>query len=57
LIAASGITHEFRTTLVRPLLTDTDIETLRRALPSGSPYNVQPFVPEMAADPDLRLAS
>lgn len=57
LIAASGIGHEFRTTLVRPLLTETDIEAIRRALPPASSYKVQPFVPELAVAPGLRLAS
>jgi len=57
LIAASGLPHEFRTTFVRPLLTDSDMEALRRALPPGSPYRVQAFVPELAADPCLRRAS
>ncbi len=54
LIAASGIEHEFRTTLVRSLLTDSDIGILRLTLPPASPYKVQPFVPELAADPGLR---
>ena len=57
LIAASGIGHEFRTTFVRPLLTGADIEVLRHALPPASPYKVQSFVPELAVDPGLRLAS
>jgi pyruvate formate lyase activating enzyme len=57
LIAASGIKHEFRTTFVRPLLTDADIEIIRRILPPASPYKVQPFVPDLAMDPGLRLAS
>jgi pyruvate formate lyase activating enzyme len=57
LIAASGLPHEFRTTFVRSLLADSDIEALRRALPPGSPYRVQAFVPELAADPCLRRAS
>jgi pyruvate formate lyase activating enzyme len=57
LIAASGIRHEFRTTFVRPLLTGEDLEAVRSALPPGSPHRVQAFVPELAADPRLRLAS
>jgi pyruvate formate lyase activating enzyme len=57
LIAASGIGHEFRTTFVHPLLTDADIEVLRRTLPPASPYTIQSFRPELAVDPGLRMAS
>jgi len=57
LIASSGIEHQFRTTAVPALLADRDIEAIRRALPPASPYRVQPFVPELAMDPSLRLAS
>jgi pyruvate formate lyase activating enzyme len=57
LIAGSGVEHEFRTTWVRSLLTEADLAALRSILPPGSPYRVQPFVPELAADPGLRLAS
>jgi pyruvate formate lyase activating enzyme len=56
LIAASGLSHEFRTTWVRPLLTDADLAALRSALPATSPHRVQPFVRELATDPGLRLA-
>ncbi len=57
LIAHSGLEHEFRTTWVRSLLTEEDLAALRSTLPPGSPHRVQPFVPELATDPGLRLAS
>ncbi len=56
LIAASGIEHEFRTTFVQPLLQALDLEEIRTALPAGSVHRVQPFVPELAADPGLQRA-
>lgn len=53
-IVLSGLPHEFRTTLVRPLLSDRDIEEIRRIIPSGSPHRLQTFRPENALDPTLR---
>ncbi len=43
LIAASGITHHFRTTAVAALLTPTDLEEIRRLVPAGSPHKIQQF--------------
>ncbi len=56
IIASSGIPHLFRTTRVPDLLTGEDMQQIRASLPSGSPYQVQPFIPELARDPDLRRA-
>jgi pyruvate formate lyase activating enzyme len=54
IIAQSKLPHQFRTTFVRPLLTDSDIETIRCGIPVGSTYRVQKFRSENAFDPALR---
>jgi pyruvate formate lyase activating enzyme len=54
LIGGSGIPHEFRTTVVRPLLTDHDILSIRELVPAGSQYTLQEFNPENAFDEALR---
>lgn len=54
IIAGSALPHEFRTTWVRPLLSEDDIETIRRIIPPGSPYKQQDFRPAHALDPNLR---
>ena len=56
LVAASGVDHEFRTTFVRPLLADDDLEQIRRSLPPSSRHKVQDFIAPLALDPGLRLA-
>lgn len=55
IISGSGLPHEFRTTVVPALLTPEDVEAIRRALPAGSPHRTQPFRPEHALDPRLRV--
>ena len=57
LIAASGLDHEFRTTVVEPLLSPRDIEAIKAMVPAGSPHRWQKFRPEMALDPALRAPS
>lgn len=54
LIARSGIAHEFRTTVVKPLLSESDIHAIREMVPVGSPHTLQDFNPEHAYDPALR---
>ncbi|HUV37920.1 MAG TPA: anaerobic ribonucleoside-triphosphate reductase activating protein [Patescibacteria group bacterium] len=54
LIARSGISHEFRTTVVKPLLSESDILAIAEMVPSGSPHTLQDFNPEHAYDPALR---
>ncbi len=54
LIGRSGIRHEFRTTVVRPLLSDRDILLIREMLPPLSPHTLQDFYPEHAYDQGLR---
>jgi pyruvate formate lyase activating enzyme len=43
LLAQSGIAHEFRTTVVPPLLTAADLAEIANALPADSMYRRQPF--------------
>ncbi len=54
LLAASGIPHQFRTTVVAPLLTLLDLDAIRRLLPDNSSHIRQPFRAEHALDPALR---
>ena len=54
LIRLSGLPHRFRTTYVPGLLDAASVGRLRRALPEGSPFVVQPFDPRRALDPVLR---
>ena len=54
LIAESGIEHQFRTTHVPALLSETDLDAIRLLVPTGSPHVIQPFIPEHALDPKLR---
>ena len=54
LIVDSGVRHEFRTTVVPPLLSDDDVQAIRDVIPSASPHRCQAFRPEHAADPALR---
>ena len=54
LISRSGVTHLFRTTVVRPLLADGDIRAIRDLIPASSPHALQDFNPENAFDPALR---
>jgi pyruvate formate lyase activating enzyme len=55
LLSASGIPHQFRTTVVEPLLTLPDLDAIRRMLPDSSSYIRQPFRPEHALDPALHV--
>jgi pyruvate formate lyase activating enzyme len=56
-IAWSGVAHEFRTTVVEPLLSRRDIRAIRALLPRASKHKLQRFVPENALDPALRDAA
>jgi pyruvate formate lyase activating enzyme len=55
LIAASGIAHEFRTTIVPALITDQELATIRAQIPNASTYRTQPFQPEHALATWLRV--
>jgi pyruvate formate lyase activating enzyme len=54
MIAASGVPHQFRTTVVETLLTKADVERIRQQVPAGSEHRLQRFEPEHAFDPALR---
>jgi pyruvate formate lyase activating enzyme len=54
LIAQSGIDHEFRTTVVKPLLCEEDLKEIQTVIPPGSRHRFQEFRPENALDPELR---
>ena len=56
LIARSGIDHEFRTTVVEPLLSEDDLQAIQAMVPHGSRHRLQEFRPENALDPVLRAA-
>jgi pyruvate formate lyase activating enzyme len=56
LIAQSGIDHEFRTTVVEPLLSEDDLQAIQAMVPHGSRHRLQEFRPENALDPVLRVS-
>jgi pyruvate formate lyase activating enzyme len=56
LIAQSGINHEFRTTVVEPLLSEDDLQAIQAMVPQGSRHRLQEFRPENALDPVLRIS-
>ena len=43
LIAGSGVEHEFRTTLVDGMLSESDIPAIRSLLPPGSKHRIQKY--------------
>jgi pyruvate formate lyase activating enzyme len=56
LISRSGVEHEFRTTVVDPLLSPADITRIQELVPSGSKHRLQKFCPKHALDPALRTS-
>ena len=54
LIAKSEVDHEFRTTLVKPLLSPADIAAIEKLIPAGSTHRLHEFRPNHAHDPALR---
>lgn len=54
LIANSGIEHEFRTTVVKPLLSTQDLLSIRKLILLTSTHRLQDFCPEHAFDISLR---
>lgn len=53
LISKSGIHHEFRTTLVEPLISEADIPLIKEMVPHGSTHRLQMFNPETVFDPSF----
>ena len=56
LMSESSIEHEFRTTVVEPLLSPADITLIQEIVPPGSKHRLQPFCPKHALDPALRTS-
>ena len=56
IVAESGITHVFRTTVVPDLLSERDLAEIATLVPASSAHVRQPFRPELALDPALRPA-
>ena len=54
LIARSKVAHQFRTTVVKALLSPKDIDSIGKLIPSGSAHRLQKFCPQHALDPALR---
>jgi len=54
LIAESGVSHHFRTTLVEALLSAEDLAALQLEIPKGSRYITQKFIPDNALAVELR---
>jgi len=54
IIARSGLPHEFRTTVVEPLLSPVDMAAIQTLIPTGSPHRVQAFHRDNALCPSLR---
>ncbi len=56
LIAASGVAHQFRTTRVDPLLSESEYGRIREQIPPGSPHAWQTFRPAFSRDPALAVS-
>lgn len=54
IIARSGIAHEFRTTVVKPLLSPHDLQSIQKLVPFESRHHFQKFLPVHALEPSLR---
>ncbi len=57
LLSRCGIEHEFRTTRVSTLLSDTDMDGVMGMIPDGSKFKLQAFNPSRAFDRSLREAA
>lgn len=57
IIANSKTPHHFRTTYVKPLLTEYDIAELLALVPPNSKHITQPFVAEKAWKTELRISN
>ena len=56
-IKNSGIRYEFRTTIVKELLTADDVQTIRHEIGSGEKYCIQEFNPTKTLDEDFLQCS
>lgn len=57
ILGASGVPHQFRTTMVTPLLSDADLDEIAGLLPPSSRHVRQEFRPDLARDALLRCES
>jgi pyruvate formate lyase activating enzyme len=57
LLSGCGIEHEFRTTRVSALLSDSDMDGVAGMIPEGSTLKLQTFQPARALDRSLRTAA
>ncbi|HRR34386.1 MAG TPA: anaerobic ribonucleoside-triphosphate reductase activating protein [Kiritimatiellia bacterium] len=57
LIARSGVAHQFRTTRVDPLLSESDYADIRLQIPSSSPHVWQAFRPDVCLTPEKLIAT
>lgn len=55
LLAGSGLSHEFRTTVVKSLLKEEDILDIGKLLEPSSLYVLQKFVPSKTLDPKFMM--
>jgi pyruvate formate lyase activating enzyme len=53
LILCAAVDHEFRTTVVKPLLAEDDVVSIGCMLYGTARYVLQPFVPDQTLDPTL----
>ncbi len=56
-IKNSGIRYEFRTTIVKELLTADDVQTIKHEIGSGEKYCIQEFNPTKTLDEDFLQCS
>jgi len=56
-IVKSGVGHEFRTTLVRPVVLEQDVMEIASLIRGSQRYVLQPFVGERVLDPTLKGVS
>ena len=55
-VSQCGVKHEFRTTVVDPLLSPEDIQSVQKLVPANSTHRLQKFCPEQAFEPALRTS-
>jgi pyruvate formate lyase activating enzyme len=57
ILAASGVPHQFRTTVVGAFLNNEDLEQIANLLPPNERLVRQEFRPDLARDPSLRTVA
>jgi pyruvate formate lyase activating enzyme len=54
IIMKSGVEYEFRTTIVKSLLSADDLESMAKSIQGASRYYLQKFIPNKILNPQLR---